>query len=47
MTEITLIQGACIDTIELEEFSLNAILDELNLSFGMDISKYMEPAEVK
>ncbi len=26
---------------------LNAILDELNLSFGMDISKYMEPAEVK
>lgn len=24
---------------------LNAILDELNLSFGMDISKYLEPAE--
>jgi DNA-directed RNA polymerase subunit alpha len=25
---------------------LNAILDELNLSFGMDISKYMEPESV-
>jgi DNA-directed RNA polymerase subunit alpha len=26
---------------------LNAILDELNLSFGMDISKFLEPAEAK
>jgi DNA-directed RNA polymerase subunit alpha len=26
---------------------LNAILDELNLSFGMDISKYLEPEKAK